>query len=347
LPKAWPRESGRRERGRARGHDIVVIGASAGGVDALVAVVRALPADLAAAVFVVLHFPPSSTSALSAILSREGPLPASTPSDREAIEPGRIYVARPDYHLLVEPGYVRLTRGPKENGHRPAVDPLLRTAARAYGPRVVGVVLSGALDDGAAGLSDIKARGGVALIQDPDEALFPGMPRSAAERVDVDFCLPVAKLGAELARLSREPVRDEGLSPVSEAIESASEAAEANPRALKGGARIGRPSDLTCPECHGSLYEEREGKLDRYRCRVGHAYSEDTLFAAQSDGLEAALWVALRALEEQAELTRRIGARARDRGNSQVAARFDNRARLSDERAALIREALLGEAKAG
>jgi two-component system, chemotaxis family, protein-glutamate methylesterase/glutaminase len=316
-------------------------------VGALTEVVRALPPDLRAAILVVVHFPANSTSALSAILNREGPLPAASARDRESIEPGRIYVARPDYHLLVERGHVRLTRCPRENGHRPAVDPLFRTAARAYGPRVVGVVLSGALDDGAAGLYDIKAHGGLAVVQDPDEALFPGMPRSAAEHVDVDLCLPAARIGAQLASLSQEPVRQKGAPSVSEGIESASQAAEANPHALRGEARTGRPSDLTCPECHGSLYEEREGKPDRYRCRVGHAYSGDSLFTAQSDGLEAALWVALRALEEQAELARRIEARARDRGNRQVAARFEARARMSDERAALVRQALVGEAEAG
>ena len=175
------------------GHDMITIGASAGGVEALTELVRGLPVDLPASVFVSLHVPPHGTSMLPQILSRRGPLPAHHARDGEPIEPGRIYVAPPDLHLLIHQGVVRLSRGPRENGFRPAIDPLFRTAARWHGPRVVGVILSGTLDDGTAGLLAIKERGGFAVVQDPDDALFPGMPRNAMDVVHVDHVLPASE----------------------------------------------------------------------------------------------------------------------------------------------------------
>ena len=175
------------------GHDMVVVGTSSGGVEALMELCGGLPEDLPAAVFVVVHFPEGAPSVLPSILNRAGPLKAVHPEDGDPIENGRIYVAPPGLHLLVERGRVRLVRGPRENLHRPAVDPLFRTAAVAYGPRAVGVVLTGARDDGTAGLLAIKRRGGVAVVQDPDDALFSGMPQSALEYVDVDYCLPLER----------------------------------------------------------------------------------------------------------------------------------------------------------
>ena len=187
------------------GHDLVVIGASAGGVEALRELVAGLPAELAAAVLVVLHTPPTRDSRLPAILGRAGILPTAHARDGEGIRPGQIYVAPPNYHLTVEAESLRLVQGPTENGFRPAADPLFRTAARAYGARVVGVVLSGALDDGAAGLTAIKQQGGVTVAQDPDEAIVPGMPRSAIRFDHVDHVLPVAAIAALLVRLAGPP----------------------------------------------------------------------------------------------------------------------------------------------
>src|SRR3954470_2925577 len=183
-------------------HDIIVIGASAGGVETLKALVRGLPAELPAAVFVVLHVAPGGPGYLPQILAKAGPLPASFPEDGEAIANGRIYVAPPDHHLLLEPGRVRVVRGPKENRHRPAADPLFRSAAWAYGPRVIGVVLSGTLDDGAAGLWAIKSCGGVAIVQDPEDALFDEMPASALASVDADHVAPLEELPLILAELA-------------------------------------------------------------------------------------------------------------------------------------------------
>lgn len=328
-------------------HDIIVVGASAGGVEATAALVAGLPADLRAALFVVVHFPATATSVLPHILARAGKLPAAHAVDGEPVVTGRIYVAPPDTHLVLDQGTVRLLRGPKENSARPAVDPLFRTAARAYGPRVIGVILSGSLDDGTAGLMAIKRRGGVAVVQAPEDALFDGMPRSAVENVDVDMVAPVRELAAHVARVVETPARQE-VPTVSDDVDF--EAREERESAeMPGDGRPGRPSVFACPECHGTLWEVQEGELIRFRCRVGHAYSAETLLNEQAVGLEAALWTALRALEESAALSRRLAARAQDRGQGQVARRFRAHAHDLAQRAATVRAALDrgGEADTG
>ena len=224
------------------GHDIIVVGASAGGVEALGELVSLLPADLPAAVFIVLHIPAYGTSVLPGILSRRGPLPAVHPADGEAIRQGRIYVAPPDHHLLLEKdGTVRLTRGPHENGHRPAVDTLFRSAARAYGPRVIGVVLTGTLDDGTAGLQVVKRRGGLAVVQDPEEALFASMPRAAIEAVAVDHVAALAEIGSTLARLAHLPAPAESEAPVTPDLEDEVKVAEFDIKNLETR-REGKPS---------------------------------------------------------------------------------------------------------
>jgi two-component system chemotaxis response regulator CheB len=323
------------------GHDIVVVGASAGGVEALAAVVGALPADLPAAVFVVLHVPPHGTSALPRILSRAGPLPALHPQDGEAIVPGRVYVAPPDRHLLVQPGHIQVARGPRENGHRPAIDALFRTAARAYGPRVAAAVLSGVLDDGTAGLTAVKRQDGVALVQDPSTALYDGMPRSALEHVAVDYCLPLTQIGPALARLAREAAPEEGVPPVPRDMEREADIAGMEPSEFRDENRPGTPSVFGCPECNGVLWELRDGELLRFRCRVGHAYSAESLLAEQSDGLETALWTALRALEEKAALARRLAEQARATGRAQAQRHFALLAEESAGHIAVLRQLLV------
>jgi two-component system, chemotaxis family, protein-glutamate methylesterase/glutaminase len=319
-------------------HGVVVIGASAGGLEALTKLVAGLPRDLSAALFVVVHVSPTATSSLPAILSRHGPLPARHPTDDEPIEAGTIYVAPPDHHLLVRPGRVRLARGPRENGHRPAVDPLFRSAALHYGPRVIGVVLSGNLDDGSAGLVAVKARGGVALVQEPSEASFPSMPRSAVDNVAVDACLPVAALADEIARRARAPVRQGG--PVSGDMRIETDMAEVDSAAYGDTSEHpGTPSVYGCPECGGVLWELQEGDLMRFRCRVGHAYSSDSLLAEQGEQLESALWAALRALDEERSLSERLAARARERRSGTVG-HFERRARDAATRGDLIRSVL-------
>ena len=319
--------------------DVIVIGGSAGSVEALVRLVPALPADLPAGVFVTVHTTPTSPSLLPRILTRAGNLPAAHARDGERVEPGRIRIAPPDHHLLFDDGAVRVVRGPKENGHRPALDPMFRSAAVAFGRRVSGVVLSGMLDDGTAGLLAIKRQGGVALAQDPGEALFPGMPRSAIENVDVDHVLPLAEIAPLLVRLAREPVSEPPL-PVPEEMMKEARIAELDDAAMLTPDRPGEPSGLTCPECNGALFEIKDGTIARYRCRVGHAYSMETLFSDQAQSVEAALWSAMVALKEKAVLSRRMMQHMRQRGHQRSAARFEQHVRDAEQRANLIQDLL-------
>ncbi len=328
-----------------QGHDIIVIGASAGGVEALTGLMRNLPRDLAGAVFVVLHLPPDSRSVLPSILNRAGTLPAKHPQDGEQIQLGRVYVGLPDLHLLVKDGHIRLTRGPRENRHRPAADALFRSAAQAYGPRVVGVVLSGALDDGTAGLAVIKSQGGKAIVQDPEEALYADMPSNARDHVDVDACLPVAQIARELVRLVNEPIREpEEAHAMKSETRIEADMAELDVEAMQKPERPGTPSVFGCPECGGVLWELHEGHLIHYRCRVGHAWSPDSLLAEQVEALEAALWTALRALEENLSLLRRLAEQAQQRGYQRAAARYREQMHNGEQHALVIRQVLLNRA---
>ena len=320
--------------------DIIVVGASAGGVEALVRLVSALPADLPAAVLVVLHVPPDAPSALPAILARAGPLPVAHAENGEPIQYGRIYVAPPNYHLLVMDGQVRLALGPRENGVRPAADVLFRSAARTFGPRVVGVVLSGTLRDGTLGLSAIRLRGGVAMVQDPDEALFGGMPSSALERNQVDSCLPVAEIASTLARLARQPPE-----PEPQREEAAMRAGGPDAYELDGdethlvsNKRQGQASGLTCPDCHGALWEVREGELVRLECRVGHAHSVESYLSHQAVYFEEAMWTAVNTLEERAAICREQA--SRQAADVSLGARFRERAAELDQQAQAVRDLL-------
>lgn len=323
------------------GHDVIVVGASAGGVEALRRLVGSLPADLSAAVFLVLHIPAQSPSLLPEILSRSGPLRALHPTDGEAIQHRRIYVAPPDHHLLVEDGFVRVVRGPRENRHRPAIDPLFRSAARAYGPRVVGVILTGSLDDGTAGLLAIKRRGGVAIVQDPDDAMYASMPRSALAHVDVDHVLVLSKIGPVLARLTREQAAVEMKYLVPTDMEMETKLAAMDMSAMHNEEHVGTPSVYSCPECHGVLWELHDGNLLRFRCRVGHAYSVDSILAGQSEVVEDALWAALKTLEESLSLSRRMAKDAREGGKDWLASRFEEKAQEVEQHAILIQQVLL------
>ena len=341
-----------RERGShvLSGHDVVVIGASSGGIEALEKLIAGLPEDLPAAVFVVVHLPAEEPSVLPRILDRAGPLPAAAAEDGQPVKPGRVYVARPDHHLLLEEDRVRLMRGPKENHHRPAVDPLFRSAAISYGRRVVGVVLSGVMSDGTAGLLAIKRRGGVAVVQDPDEALFSGMPRSALEHADVDYCRPAGELASLLARLVHErgerderEAEQEGAYPVPDEMDLENRIARLGPETAEDVKKLGEPSGFTCPECEGPLWEIRDENLLRFRCRVGHAYTADSALDGKSEALERALWVALNTLHESAEMSRRLAVEAHARGNRRSEEYFEERAKKTEGQAILIRQVLTAE----
>jgi len=321
--------------------DIIVIGASAGGVSALSKLVAELPPDFVASIFVTLHIPEHSRSALPRILTQKSQLPALNPVNGEAIQPGRIYVAPPDRHMLIKRGLVRLVRGPRENGVRPSIDPMFRTAARAYGKRVVGVVLSGALDDGTAGLIAIKQQNGLAIAQDPDEALYDGMPRSAIASGTVDHVLRISQIADLLVRLVEEPLEKGGNEPLSDEMVQETDIAELDLGALHSIDKPGSPSRFSCPECHGVLWEI-DDDIVRFRCRVGHAYSPETLLAQQSNSVDVALWAGLRALEENAALMSRMAKKMRDQGNARSAGRFDQQAEGSLGRAETLRRLILG-----
>jgi two-component system, chemotaxis family, protein-glutamate methylesterase/glutaminase len=322
------------------GRDIIVIGASAGGVEALQKLVKNIPADLPASIFIVLHVPAHSPSYLPEILTRAGNLKAVSPKDREPIKTSHIYIAPPDHHMLLERDFIRVIHGPKENRHRPAVDPLFRSAARVYNRRVIGVVLTGALDDGTAGLNSIKRLGGITVVQDPRDALYPSMPQSAIASVPVDHILPLADIPALLERLVHETVEEIQALEVSAFMERETSIVE-NGTALDGDRHPGTPSPYSCPECGGVLWEIKDGEISRFRCRVGHAFSIESMLAEQSDAIEAALWAALKTLEESAGLSERLALAAHGRDQQWLAERYEQKASDARENAIIIQNLLM------
>jgi two-component system chemotaxis response regulator CheB len=304
--------------------DIVVVGASAGGIEPLRVLTAGLVQDLPAAVLIVQHVGAASPSLLPDILVRGIRLVMVFAKDAESVEQGRIYVAPPDRHLLLERGVLRLQQGARQNRHRPAIDALFRSAAQAYGARVIGVILSGSLDDGAAGLRAIKDAGGVALVQDPKEATFPGMPQSALAMVRVDHCLPVRELSRLVNELSGEEVSEQpaAASSVKDALNVASSL---------------RPTNFGCPSCGGVLWESQES----FRCHVGHTFGGESLLFEQRVRLEDSLWVAIRTLEETAALKRRMAERFRERSfEIALVERAEDDAALAEFHAQRLREVL-------
>jgi two-component system, chemotaxis family, protein-glutamate methylesterase/glutaminase len=323
--------------------DIVVVGASAGGVPALQELAGALPANLPAAMLVVLHIPVHTPTALHLVLSNAGPNPAKLAEDGEEITPGRIYVAPTDRHLVVDERRVRLTRGPRENRIRPCIDVLFRSAALAYGSRVIGVVLSGTLDDGTAGQWAIKDRGGMVLVQDPQEAQWASMPQSVMQHVEVDHVLPLRALGERIGSLTRErlPMKREHSAPSKHLKLETQIAIEGN--ALKRGVmEMGEVSGNTCPECHGVLVRIREGSVTRFRCHTGHAFSLKTLLVDVDEAIDDALWNAIRAIEERALVLRdmeHIASKNKDKDTAKWCA---SEAQDAEQRAQRVRDLVVG-----
>jgi two-component system chemotaxis response regulator CheB len=328
---------------RPLGQAVIVAGASAGGVEALVELVHSLPADFPHPVLVVLHVAPTGTSVLPAILARACRLPVGAPADGEQLRPGHVYVAPPDCHLVVEDSRLRLSQAPRENGHRPAIDPTMRTAANVYDGATIGIVLSGSRDDGTAGLMAIKASGGTAIVQDPDEALYPSMPLSALAHVEADAVLPIGAMAhwilehnprTNRATVSSNPPSN-AMEPTEDTRLAVVDSGDNPPRSATGeGTRY------TCPDCGGVLFERREGLLERFECSVGHVFSIESLASAQADALESALWAAVRSLEDRAALLQRLARRGRENDQVRSAATFERQAEEALERSHTIREAI-------
>jgi two-component system chemotaxis response regulator CheB len=314
----------------------VVIGASAGGIEAMTTIAAGLPSSFAAPICVVIHSAPSSPGTVDRILGRAAVLPVATAASDVRVERGHIYVAPLDYHLVLEPGRLRLSKGPRENRSRPAIDPLFRSAAQVYGPGAIGVILTGNLDDGTAGLWAVKERGGIAIVQDPADAQFPSMPESAIRHVAVDHVLPVSDMAALLARLVAAPVREsEGVMPDDLPIEV--DIAKGQNAVDAGIERIGAPSAFACPECHGVLLRIKEGHPLRFRCHTGHAYSVENLVAAVNEGIEEALWSAMRALEEGALLIQQLSDHVQEHRDSRSAETLAAEARDAHQHANTVR----------
>jgi two-component system chemotaxis response regulator CheB len=323
--------------------DIIVIGGSAGALNAIEDLLRDVTPDCPAALFLVIHSGQEAPGYLAKILAKMTQLEVRYAEDREPIALGTVYVAPPDRHLIIKPGEVRVVRGPKENNFRPAIDPLFRSAAYTYGSRVIGVILSGLMDDGSHGLFQIKQEGGVAVAQSAEDALQPSMPLAAIQQVGVDYVVPAAQMGSLLNDLVRAP-GEVAAGPQQEQADIA-EGLVSGLRVLSGDEAPNSP--FICPNCGGSLWEVQEGQLVRYRCHVGHGFTAETLSALQDDELEQALWSSVRLLEEQAELQHRMAERWQSSGNQQIRERFKSNASDRIEAADLIRQLLVGRHKPG
>jgi two-component system chemotaxis response regulator CheB len=310
----------------------VVVGGSAGGMDAVRSLLQQLPRELPASVFVVLHMGP--VSYLPRILRQGSALPVVAAESGAAIERGKVYVAVPGVHLLLHDDHILLRRGPRENLSRPAIDPLFRTAAATHGSRVIGVVLSGSLSDGTAGLRAIKRCGGLAVVQQPEDAAVPFMPRSALRYVDVDYVRPADEMGELLGGLVREPAGPSPPVPTDIRLEAAIAAQELAD--MRVDDMLGKPSHFTCPECHGALWEIGDGTMLRFRCHVGHALSADAVLAAQGEEIDTLLGTLQRSHQERAALARKLAERERVEDRHNLADHLENRAREYEEDAQLV-----------
>lgn len=324
--------------------DVIVVGASMGGTEALTTLLSRLPGDLSAGICVVQHTSPSAPGFLAEVLGRRCALSVRNAQDGEPFRPGRVYVAPPDRHLLLKQGKLHVVRGPRENRVRPAVDPLFRSAAVAHGSRVIGVVLTGLQNDGSAGLAAVKRCGGLVVVQDPVDAAFPEMPRHALRALQsvggADACAALEALPELLVKFAQEEVSAGPITPHDIALEA--DIAEHVMSDIPKEEALGQPAPFGCPECGGPLWELGDKAVKRYRCHVGHAYTAEALLADQSDATEKALWIALRTLEERANMLQEMAEDERARGRAATTAQFEARAAEAEQHAGSVRRLLLG-----
>ncbi len=323
--------------------NIIVIGASAGGVEAILEVIRNIPEEAKVAVFIVQHIPAYSRSNLDKVIAVHTKLKTKKAEDGEPIQAGTIYVARPDRHLLLEGDSVVISKGPRENRFRPAVDTLFRSAAHAYRNRVVGVVLSGALNDGTSGMWSIKRYGGMAIVQDPEEALFPDMPKGVMQYTEVDYILPAAEIGKKIVEIAQEElVTPAGQTGITEAklLEMEIEIAKGRNGLNMGILDQGVRSALTCPECHGGLTEFEEGKLLRYRCHTGHAHTAESLLSCLKDDMEKNMWEVMRGMEEANILLKLMAEKMKSAGRRETAKSFQEQAIILQKKAVEVQKVI-------
>lgn len=322
---------------------IIVVGASAGGVPALSTFVADLPAGLQAAVFIVLHASAESPRLLADILARKSALPVRYAVDGDPIVPGEIRVAVPDLHLLLEPSFMRVVHGPKENLSRPSADPLFRSAAWSFGPAVIGIIMSGMLSDGTAGLWAIKSCNGTTIVQDPIDAIYPDMPRNAIQSVPIDYCVASTGMGGLVARLVSEQTRRESTweRDPRMRIEANFSTMETPAGDLSAMDKIGKLSALTCPACKGSLWEVDDAHVLRFRCHTGHAFSAEALDGAQRDRIEDAVYTAIAALEEDVQFSGVLEKRFGDRDQTHLATQYRMKAEKARQSAEALRALLV------
>jgi two-component system chemotaxis response regulator CheB len=317
-----------------------VIGASLSGIDALCRLLEGLPGDFSAPVFVTQHVASHSPGMLPYILTKACQLPALHPKSEELIQPGRIYVAPPDRHMLVRKGYVRLSHGPHENCARPAIDPLFRSAAVAYGPRVVGVVLTGQLDDGTAGLLAIKDQGGITVVQEPTEATAQSMPLSAIHHVPIDHRCKLAEMAPLFVTLANDDPGPEASPDLKKLMEIEDRIADGvfNIDDWWGLEQMSSPSGLNCPDCHSALYKLNDDRVLRFRCRSGHAFSAQSLLSGQADTRETQLSSIFGALIEEITLAKRMLNEPKYVENSGLADGLSSRVEILEREAAQVCE---------
>jgi two-component system chemotaxis response regulator CheB len=319
---------------------VIAIGASAGGPSTLADLLGRLPADLRAAVLIAVHLPPHGPSHLAHILARATPLRVVDAAHDEAVQAGSVYVAVPDRHLMLAGDRLRLTRGPRENHSRPAIDVLFRSCALSLGSRAIGVVLTGTLDDGTAGLWTIKDVGGQTIVQAPDDAEFPSMPQSALEHVAVDHVASIVDMPMALIKTVEVSERRSRGAVVSEKLKTEAHIAEGRDALVSGSLELGPSTELTCPECGGVLAQIEEGSIVRFRCHTGHAYSKQTLLEATDDKIDDLLWRVLRAIDERTLVLMRRQSSAKVSADSKSIQDLQRQIRQNRARGAMIRELL-------